>query len=201
MTKPPAPHSFFDDLQALVAGALLVAFSIVLFRHAGLLFGGTAGMALLGHYASGYGFGPVFFAINLPFYLFALHAMGWAFTLKTFAAVSLLSIFSEGLPALFSIHSMHPAFAAVMGGLMAGVGILMLVRHNASLGGLGVLAIYLQKKRGWRAGSIQMMADAFIVGAALFIREPELVALSIVGALALNLVIGVNHRPGRYVGL
>jgi len=193
-------HSLFEDLQALVSGTLLFAFAIVLFRQAGLLTGGTAGLAFLGHYASGISFGLLYFLINIPFYIFGLLALGRAFTLKTFAAVALLSLYSEVLPRWIHIESIHPVFAAVIGGLLAGAGLLMLVRHRASLGGLGVMAIYLQKKRGWSAGTLQMIADGFIVCAALAIVEPTRVALSILGALVLNMVLAINHRPGRYFG-
>lgn len=199
MTAAP-DHSLLEDVQALVSGTLLFAFAIVLFRQAGLLTGGTAGMAFLGHYASGWSFGLLYFLINIPFYIFGLLALGRAFTLKTFAAVALLSLYSEVLPRWIHIESIHPVFAAVIGGLLAGAGLLMLVRHRASLGGLGVMAIYLQKKRGWSAGTLQMIADGFIVCAALAIVEPTRVALSILGALVLNMVLAINHRPGRYFG-
>ena len=193
-------HSLFEDIQALVSGTLLFAFAIVLFRHAGLLTGGTAGLAFLGHYASDVSFGLLYFLINIPFYIFGLLALGRAFTLKTFAAVALLSLYSEVLPRWIHIESIHPVFAAIIGGLLAGAGLLMLVRHRASLGGLGVMAIYLQKKRGWSAGTLQMIADGFIVCGALAIVDPLRVGLSILGALVLNMVLAINHRPGRYFG-
>ena len=193
-------HSLFEDLQALVSGTLLFAFAIVLFRQAGLLTGGTAGLAFLGHYASGISFGLLYFLINIPFYIFGLLALGKAFTLKTFAAVALLSLYSEVLPRWIHIENIHPVFAAIIGGLLAGAGLLMLVRHRASLGGLGVMAIYLQKKRGWSAGTLQMIADGFIVCGALAIVDPLRVGLSVLGALVLNMVLAINHRPGRYFG-
>ena len=151
-------------------------------------------------YATGWRFGAVFFVINLPFYLLALRAMGWTFTVKTFCAVGLLSLYSELLPQWISIERIHPLFAAVIGGLLAGAGLLMLIRHQARLGGLGVMAIYLQKTKGWRAGNIQMVADGFIVLGALLIVDIEKVALSILGAFMLNLVLTINHKPGRYFG-
>lgn len=196
----PSEHSLLEDIQALVSGTLLFAFAIVLFRQAGLLTGGTAGMAFLGHYASGWSFGALYFLINIPFYIFGLLALGKGFTLKTFCAVALLSLYSEVLPLWIHIESINPVFAAIIGGLLAGAGLLMLVRHRASLGGLGVMAIYLQKKRGWSAGTLQMIADGFIVCGALAIVEPTRVALSILGALVLNMVLAINHRPGRYFG-
>jgi uncharacterized membrane-anchored protein YitT (DUF2179 family) len=194
-------HSLFEDAQAILVAPLFVAFAVLLFRQAGLLTGGTVGLAFLIHYASGWPIGPVVFAINLPFYFFAMRALGRTFTIKTFIAVSLLSIYAEALPKLMVIESLDPLFAAVMGGFLAGVGLLILIRHQASLGGIGVLSIHLQNTRGWPAGKVQMAADVVILGAALLVRDPLSVGLSIVGALALNLVIAVNHKAGRYVGI
>jgi uncharacterized membrane-anchored protein YitT (DUF2179 family) len=194
-------HTFLEDAQAILVAPLFVAFAVLLFRQAGLLTGGTVGVAFLIHYASGWPMGAVVFAINLPFYIFAVRSMGWAFTIKTFICVSLLAVYTEVLPMLITLQSINPIFAAVMGGFLAGVGLLILIRHKASLGGLGVLAIHLQNTKGWRAGKVQMAADFVIVGAALLIRDPLSVGLSIVGALALNLVIAVNHKAGRYMGM
>jgi uncharacterized membrane-anchored protein YitT (DUF2179 family) len=193
-------HHWLEDAQALLTGTLLFALAIVFIRQAGLLTGGTAGVTFLAHYATGVSFGVLYFLINLPFYAFGLKALGKAFTLKTFCAVGLLSLYSELLPKWIVIEHIHPLFAAIIGGLLAGAGLLMLIRHQASLGGLGVLAIYLQKVKGWRAGNAQMTADAFIVLGALFIVDIEQVALSILGAFMLNLVLTINHRPGRYFG-
>jgi uncharacterized membrane-anchored protein YitT (DUF2179 family) len=199
--RPDIRHTFLEDAQAILVAPLFVAFAVLLFRQAGLLTGGTVGVAFLIHYASGWPMGAVVFAINLPFYIFAVRSMGWAFTIKTFICVSLLAVYTEVLPMLITLQSINPVFAAVMGGFLAGVGLLILIRHKASLGGLGVLAIYLQNSKGWRAGKVQMAADFVIVGAALLIRDPLSVGLSILGALALNLVIAVNHKAGRYMGM
>jgi uncharacterized membrane-anchored protein YitT (DUF2179 family) len=196
---PAARHTPFDDAQALFTGALFVALGIVLSRAAGLLAGGTAGVAFLMHYATGWPFGPLFFAINLPFYALAWRAFGRAFTLKTFASVALVSLAVEAIPRLLAIERIDPWFAAVMGGCAIGAGLLMLFRHRASLGGLNVLALMLQERRGWRAGRVQMALDVVIVAAAFAIVEPWRVALSVLGAIALNLVVAVNHRPGRYL--
>ncbi len=197
----PARHSAFDDAQALVTGALFVAVGIAMFRAAGLLTGGTAGLAFLAHYATGVPFGAAFFAVNLPFYALAMRAMGWRFTLKTFAAIGLVSVATELLPRVMTFALLEPAFAAVMGGFLIGAGLLMLFRHQASLGGINVLALWLQSRRGWSAGRVQMACDALIVLAAFAWVEPSRIALSVLGAVALNLVVAINHRPGRYLGV
>ena len=194
-------HSAFEDVQALVTGTLFVALGVAMFKHAGLLTGGTAGIAFLIHYASGWSFGLVFFLVNLPFYGLALRQMGLAFTLKSFAAVTLLAVVTEVLPQVLSFARLDPVFAAVMGGFLIGVGLLVLFRHRASLGGLNVLVLWLQATRGWRAGALQLAIDVLILLAAFVVLPFTQALLSLLGAVALNLVVAVNHRPGRYLGV
>ncbi len=55
MSGEPPRHSVFDDAQGLVTGVLLVALGLALLRQVGLVTGGTAGIALVLHYASGWG--------------------------------------------------------------------------------------------------------------------------------------------------
>jgi uncharacterized membrane-anchored protein YitT (DUF2179 family) len=194
-------HTAFEDAQAIVTGALFIALGVAMFAQAGLLTGGTAGLAFLIHYATGWRFGVVFFVINVPFYVLALRAMGWTFTVKTFCAVAALSLFSELMPLVLRFDFLQPVYAGVMGGFLIGAGLLMLFRHKASLGGLNIVVLYLQERHGWRAGKVQMAIDCLIVLAALAIVEPWLIAVSVLGAVALNLVVAVNHRPGRYLGV
>jgi len=194
-------HSLFEDAQAIFAGALFVSLALVLFGQVGLLTGGTAGAAFLLHYATGIGLGKLFFAINIPFYWFAWRRMGREFTLKTFIAISLLSLMTEWSPRLFAIDRMHPGYAAVLGGLLLGSGCLFLARHRASLGGATIVSLYLQQTRGWRAGKIQMAIDCSIVLLALTVIEPSRVAYSVLAAVVMNLFIAVNHKPGRYAVL
>ena len=174
---------------------------MLLFREAGLLTGGTVGVAFLIHYLSGWPIGLLLFAINLPFYLLALRAMGRDFTVKTFLAVSLLALYTELLPGLVELHKLDRLFAAIMGGFLAGISLLMLIRHKASLGGVNILALFLQERFGLRAGAVQMGIDAIIVLGAIFVVTPDKVALSVLGAVMLNLVLALNHRSDRYVGV
>ena len=194
-------HTAFEDAQAILTGALFIALGVAMFARAGLLTGGTAGLAFLVHYATGWRFGVVFFVINLPFYFLALRAMGWTFTVKTFCAVAALSLFSELMPLVLRFDFLQPVYAGVMGGFLIGAGLLMLFRHKASLGGLNIVVLYLQERHGWRAGKVQMAIDCLIVLAAFAIVEPWLITVSVLGAVALNLVVAVNHRPGRYLGV
>jgi uncharacterized membrane-anchored protein YitT (DUF2179 family) len=200
--KPPElRHRPYEDLQALVTGTLFVSLGVVMFGHSGLLTGGTAGVAFLIHYATGWNFGLVFFVINLPFYGLAWKRMGKRFTAKTFAAVGLMALLSNLLPQLVRFDYLNPFFTAVLGGLLMGTGMLILFRHRASLGGFNVLVLYLQERFGWRAGKIQMALDCTIVLCAFALTDWQHIALSVLGAVAMNQTLAINHRAGRYMAI
>ena len=198
---PNLRHRPHEDIQALITGTLFVALGVVMFGRTGLLTGGTAGIAFLIHYATGWNFGLVFFTINLPFYGLAYQRMGRAFTLKTFASVALLALISNLLPQWITLGAIHPVFAAVAGGLLMGTGMLILFRHRASLGGFNVLVLYLQERFGWRAGLVQMVLDCSIVVLAFALTDWWHIALSVLGAVVLNQTLAINHRQGRYVAM
>ncbi|WP_084452397.1 YitT family protein [Roseateles chitosanitabidus] len=194
-------HTTFEDAQAIFTGTIFVSLALILFAQVGLLTGGTAGAAFVLHYATGISLGKLFFLINLPFYWFAWTRMGREFTLKTFVSIALLSVMTEFSPKLFAIDRIHPAYAAVLGGLLLGSGCLFLARHRASLGGATIVSLYLQKAKGWRAGKVQMGMDCAIVLLALTVVDVERVAYSVLAAVVMNLFIAVNHKPGRYAVL
>ena len=109
--------------------------------------------------------------------------------------------YDPSLPLAFKIDQINPAYAAVMGGLLAGVGLLILFRHRASLGGVNVLVLYLQERYGWRAGYVQLALDGTITAMSIPLISPSAIAMSLLGALVLNLTIAINHQPGRYVAI
>jgi len=195
----PVKHSRFDDAQGILTGALVVAIGITFIKQAGLLTGGAVGITFLIHYATGANFGLTLFLVNLPFYWLAVKRMGTEFTLKTLATVCLVSLLVEALPRMLDIASIDPFFAGIAGGLLIGVGMLILFRHRASLGGLNVLVLWLQERYGWRAGKLQMGLDIAILLGAAFVTPLLLLAASILGAVLLNFALAVNHNPGRYM--
>ena len=195
----PKTHSLIEDAQGVAYGATMAAFGIVILTHLGLVTGQTAGLAVLIAYATGWGFGPVFFAINIPFYIFGYLRMGWQFTLKTFSAVALLSVLSLWLPGQVSFATLNPWVGAVLFGFLSGSALLALFRHGASLGGIGIVALILQDRLGWRAGWVQLGFDAVLFAAAFAVIEARLVVISFLGALVVNLVIAINHRRDRYI--
>lgn len=201
MTEPQqiTRHTPFEDAQGLLFGTIMCALGIQFLAYGGFMTGQTAGLALLISYATGWGFGPVFFVINLPFYWLGYRRIGLPFTVKSFIAVGLMSVFAALLPHYLAFERLNPAVAALLFGFTTGAGLLALFRHGASLGGVGVVALYLQDRTGFRAGWVQMAFDVALFAVALFWVPADRLIWSVLGVVVVNLVIAINHRRDRYV--
>ncbi|BDA83201.1 membrane protein [Aureimonas sp. SA4125] len=194
-------HTPLEDAQGLFTGTVLTALGISILAHLGLLTGGTAGLAFILHYATGWNFGLLFFVVNLPFYFLAVRRMGLAFTVKTFVAVALLSLLTAVQPALLAFGTVDRTTGAVLGGLLMGFGLLALFRHRTSLGGVGILALYLQDRFHWRAGLTQLAIDLSVLALSFTVADPVSIAFSILGVVVLNLFLAINHRADRYIAM
>lgn len=196
---PQNAHSALDDAQGLAYGSFMAALSVVVLTHLGFVTGQTSGAALLISYATGWGWGPVFFIINIPFYWVGYKRFGRAFVAKSLFAVTLTSALAAFLPNYIKFSELNPALGAVMIGAFTGSALIALFRHGASLGGIGIVGLYIQDATGFRAGWVQLIFDAFIFAIALFMLDPWAVAWSFLGALVANLTIAINHRRDRYI--
>jgi len=194
-------HSVAEDVQGMVLATLVASLGLAVFAKGGLMIGGMAGVAFLLHYALSWNFGLVFVIVNLPFYWLGVRRMGWEFTLKTFVAVGACGALTDLLPRWADYSHMSSLYSALVGGALSGLGILFFIRHRGSLGGIGILAVYLQRERGWSAGKVQMTFDTLLMCTALSILSPSKVLYSALGALVLSLVLMFNHRPHRYMGV
>ena len=197
---PTTRHTLAENVLGVLTGVFLASFGLFLLKESGAVSGGTAGLALLLSYATSWTFGVLFLAVNLPFFALAVWKKGWAFTLRTVLTVSMLSAFSYLHPVVFRIDDLDPVYGTLGGNLLVGVGLLILFRHGASLGGINILALVLQERLGLRAGYVQMAFDVLIVALSLTVVAWPVVLLSALGAVVLNLVLAMNHKEGRYLG-
>lgn len=194
-------HSPVEDAQGIFSGSLVSSLGLFLLSACGLLTGSTAGIAFLLHYAIGVNFGLAFFVVNVPFFYLSWKQLGRAFTLKTIVAIALTSLLTNLQAKLFEIAHINPVWAALLGGLLLGYGLLALYRHRASLGGVGILGIYLQERYGIRAGLVQLAVDMCVLVVAFAVTTPFVVLCSVFGAVVLNLFVAINHRADRYIAL
>src|SRR5690606_11892776 len=137
---------------------------------------------------------------NVPFLALGVWQRGLAFGVRTLVAIALVGAWTEVHPRIVDLAGLPSLYAALTGNLLVGISMLILFRHNASMGGLNTLALLAQDRFGWPAGYVQLACDVVIIAAALTVASPAVVAASALGAGLLNLVLVMNHRPGRYLG-
>lgn len=198
----PIRHSRFEDAYAMLTGCLFLVLGMVWLKAAGLVTGGVAGLALLVSYLVPLPAGVLFTLLNLPFFLLARRMMGRTAMIKSILANLLISGLALIAPLAFRLEDVNGLLAALLGGTVIGAGILLLARHEIGVGGLGILALALQKGRGWNAGRIQLAGDALILLVALPVLNmgAKPFAISVLSAAAVAGVLIVFHKPGRYTG-
>lgn len=194
------PHKLHEDIIAIVTGVMLVSLGTVLLGQAKLMTGGLLGVALLLQYATGLHFAAGYILINIPFFVLGIFRMGLPFVVRTGATIGLLATFNWAAADMIRVDFIHPVYATLTGGLLAGIGMLILFRHRTSLGGTNILALYLHDKFGWRTGTVLFITDLVILAAAFFVLPAGNLALSVLSTAIISSVLLLNHRADRYLG-
>ena len=195
----PTRHSLLEDAQGIAFGIVMAALGIHILTHMGFATGQTTGLGILLAYTSNLPFPLVYFAINLPFLLLGWWGMGWRFALKTLITIAALSLLITLLPQWMELGTIHPAFAAILFGILFGIAALAVVRHGGSFGGFSIVAILIQNRWGIQAGYVQLLFDIIIFALAALILDPAMLAYSFLGAATFSLFLAINHRRDRYI--
>lgn len=195
-------HGRLEDALGVITGAIVISLGLFLLRSGGVVSGGTAGLSLLLSYTIAVPFGLIFIAVNLPFFALAARGKGLDFVLRSgFAIVAVSALTSlHAQPWAFGQLHLHPAYAALFGNVLCGVGLLILFRHNSSLGGFNIIALFMQERFGIRAGYVLMVLDGIVVLCSAFVTPFVTVAISAAGVVIVSVILAQNHRPGRYLG-
>ncbi|MER7607992.1 YitT family protein [Nocardioides sp. NPDC127503] len=193
------PHTLLEDALGYVTSIVVTSLGLYLIQSVGAVTGGTAGLSLLVSYWTGLPFEVLFVLVNLPFFGLALSKKGIGFTLRSLGCVIAVSAMTRVHADLLPLDGLDTVYGVVAGNLLVGLGLLVIFRHGASLGGFNVLALLLQERLNIRAGYVQMGLDVSVILLALFLVSPATVLLSALGAVVLNIILAFNHRPGRYL--
>ncbi|WNW11522.1 YitT family protein [Pseudomonas sp. DTU_2021_1001937_2_SI_NGA_ILE_001] len=193
-------HTAVDDAYGLFTGITLAATGIAILGQSGLITGGIAGMALLGSFLSPYSAALLVPLINVPFLLFALFTMGRSFALKSVLVSFALGAGVKLVSPALNASGINPEIGWVIGGTLLGMGILCLARHNASMGGTGAMVLWIQRRFAINAGISQLVCDCILFGVAAFFMPADKLIWSLIGTVAMNLVLIRWHKPGRYRG-
>lgn len=167
--------SWFSHLSTffwLLVGSFLAAIGIKVFlapNH--LIDGGVVGISMIGSFIFGEQFLPYFYVLlNLPFLYLAYRLIGKTFVIQMCFAVLLFAGFCialESAPPFYG-DSLEVIF---LGGVVLGAGIGIVIRKGASLDGSEILAIIVNRKKGFTVGQVILFINIFIFIAAGFIYQ------------------------------
>lgn len=179
---------------AIIEGCFLAALGLFFLQSSNLLVGGTAGIAAISNKALPLTMGTWFFLVNVPCFIVAVKQMGKEFTIKSALAIALVAVLTDTLNVLITIESIPVWLSSFIGGGLIGIGLLLLFRHNTSLGGVNILALFLEKKHGIHSGKVILATDMLVVLAALSFYPIEQIGYSMIGFFVLTSVIGRYHK-------
>lgn len=195
----PTRHSVIEDVQGIAFGICMAAVGMHVLTFSGFVAGQTTGVAALIAYGFNLPFPAVYFMVSLPFLWFGWRRMGARFALKTLSTIAALSVLTALLPRWLGFSHIHPAFAALLFGILFGIAALAVVRHGGSFGGISILWLIVQDRTGFPAGYAQLVFDIVLFAISALILETGPLLWSFAGAVVFNLFLAINHRKDRYI--
>ncbi len=140
------------DYLFIILGALVQAVSMRLFLIPGLMVsGGISGAAQIIQFFTNWPIGVMVFLGNIPLFILGWRYLGGThFALRTAAAVTLFSIFTDGLAFFLPVEGITDDIflLALYGGVLLGVGLGLVYRGRGTSGGSDILGRILNHKRG-----------------------------------------------------
>ena len=140
------------NLVFIIVGNIFIALAVnTLILENNIIVGGTSGIGnVLNHYFQI----PVSLTVgclNVVLFLLGLFFIGKAFAMTTLISTFLFPIFLQFFEshAMFHHYLDDPLLAAILAACLVGVGIGLILKANASTGGVDILAILLNKKFGF----------------------------------------------------
>ena len=153
---------FLDYLQ-IILGTFLMALSFaIFFLPRDIAPGGITGLATIIASFWAINVGLLSFMINLPLFAAGWKVVSLRFAIRSFLAMSLLSVFIDILPHVDISGDMM--LASVFGGIVEGVGLGLVVRGGATTGGTDMAAQMVH--RHWpflSIGMLIMLLDGMVV--------------------------------------
>lgn len=142
-------ESRIKSLSYIVFGNVLIAFALsTLLLENNIIVGGVTGFGRVLNYFTGINITLVVYIANVTLFLCGLYFMGKKFALttlvSTFLFPFLLEIFQS--QSIFHHYCRNVLLACVLAGLMIGIGIGLVIKANASTGGVDIIAIILNRK-------------------------------------------------------
>ena len=154
------------DYALIVLGTFLAALSLPLFfLPYDIAPGGISGISTVLASVLPLSVGLISFVLNVPLFLIGWRTVGWRFAVRSFIAMSLMSLFIDLVPV--RDVSGNVMLASVFGGVLLGVGLGLVVRAGATTGGTDMAAKMIHNRVAFLSiATILFMIDGLVVAVA-----------------------------------
>lgn len=186
----------------ITVGALIAAVSCNLFlvpNH--FLTGGVTGIAIILHYLFNLPIGTQNMLFNLPILYLAYYFFGRHYFFNTILGTLLYSFFIDLTSFLSPSTPLqhNPMLAAIVAGVVSGIGLGLILRANANTGGTDVIAAIIKKLYSYNIGTMIFSLNLVIVLCGMFLFDFEvaiytLMYMYIMGQVENRIVTGFNNR-------
>ena len=112
----------------------------------------------------------LYLILNIPAILLGWFKVGKKFTLRTFFAVFILSIFTAIIPNQ-TIYITDTLLAIITAGLLCGVGIGITLKHGSSTGGVDIVALFISLFKGKSFGVYNIALNSIVVFIAIILNN------------------------------
>jgi uncharacterized membrane-anchored protein YitT (DUF2179 family) len=132
--------------------------------------GGVSGIGALVFYATGFPLGYTYFLINIGLILIAIKVLGASFGVKTIFGVIAGSVLLSIMQSVITLPVVEDKFlSAIIGGILAGVGLGIIFTQGGSTGGTDIIAMIVNKYRNISPGRVILLCDVFIIGSSFLV--------------------------------
>jgi uncharacterized membrane-anchored protein YitT (DUF2179 family) len=132
--------------------------------------GGVSGIGAIIYYATGFPLGYTYFLINIGLIFLAIKVLGASFGMKTIFGVITGSVLLSVLQTVIHLPVVEDKFlSAIIGGILAGVGLGIIFTQGGSTGGTDIIAMIVSKYRNISPGRVILLCDVFIIGSSFLV--------------------------------
>lgn len=190
---------FLRKLVIVLAGSFIVGVSVNLFYVPAHLFGGgLTAIAIMCNDLFGWNIALLTLILNIPVLI-----LGWFFVDREFMILSSLGMLGMTAGIHLSAELPPPSdnlfTCLICAGLVVGVGVGIILRQNASCGGVDVIGRILYKYYSISLGNTSLMLNILILGVGCYFFGLDVVAATIVLIFLIGRVInfiveGINYK-------
>lgn len=186
------PFSYYvKKFFILTLGALLYSAGLEIFLVPNeIIDGGIVGVSIMASHLSGLPYSIYMLVLNIPFLFLGYKHIGKSFAISTIISICLLSFWSSIFIPIPQITD-DLFLAAIFGGIIAGLGVGLIIRNGGSLDGTEIVAILLDRKSTFSVGEVVMFFNIFILGSAGFVFSWDKAMYSLVAYFVISKMIDI----------